>query len=136
MILRFTVDLPPRECSPNGRFDRHEKAAAVADYRHLAYVHATNARVKSNLEWPNEWICPTLARVSLKFGLKDQNLADASRYHPRDADNALASCKALIDGMVDAKCLASDRWANMEIGSITADPKLAAGVYVTVTAVE
>ena len=129
--LSFVVPLPPRELSPNRTRNEHwsGKSEAVAAYRQLAMVQAHNAAV--TVQWTN----PAKCRVSLVFGLKDQSVADKACYHPRDADNAVASVKALVDGMVDAMVLESDRWANMELGSVTADKLRPASVYVTVEAV-
>jgi hypothetical protein len=126
MILEFTVPLPPRDLSPNRTRNTHwsRKSSAVSDYRQLVAIHARNAT-------PSAWETPATARVSLIFGLKNTDQGDRACYHPKDADNALASFKAGIDGMVDSGLLESDRWENLEIGLVRASKVSPAGVYVT-----
>lgn len=116
MMVVFRVGLPPVELSPNGREHRQAKARAAAEYRKETRIIGWGARVDAR------WERPARARVSLRFGLRDKRAPHvrALAFHPQDADNAVGSCKALIDGLRDAELIEDDNWAALELGSVTA----------------
>lgn len=116
VTLVFRVGLPPVELSPNGRVHRLEKARAAREYRTEARIMGIGARVESR------WKVPDRARVSLHFGLLDRRARHVVKtsFHPRDVDNAVGACKALIDGLRDAELIVDDNWAALELGSVTA----------------
>lgn len=123
--LTIEVDLPPAELSPNGRAYRKTKAAAIKQYRQLvgflavAEVHRT------------DWEAPAKARLSLLFGMKDSRRSVGYYYHPKDADNAVAASKALIDGLRDAGAIRDDNWASLKLGDV--DATFEEGPWVRVT---
>jgi len=125
--LIVVCPLPPLELSPNRTRNVHHfaKAGAVADYRQLCAVLARNAALSA------AWETPARARVSLLWGLKG---ARGDGYAPRDADNSVAAFKAGIDGLCDAEIIESDRWANLELGSVRCDKSAGPFVRVTVEA--
>ena len=83
------------------------------------------------------WERPPRARVSLLFGLLDKRAPHVRTlsFHPRDVDNAVGACKALIDGLRDAELIEDDNWAALELGSVTATFEDGPWVEVTVEAV-
>lgn len=87
----ITMPLPSRELSPNARIHWAKKARAVKKHRADALVAAV-----ANGQRP-KW---KQARAATIFYVKDKRR--------RDADNALASCKPIFDGIVDAGVLADD----------------------------
>lgn len=112
--LCFRVALPPVECSPNRARNVHwaAKNAAIDQYRRDVAIVAIDARNRAKWREP-----AARARVTLVFGLKGKS---PGRYRPADADNAVASAKALIDGLVDAALIEDDRWAILELGRVSA----------------
>lgn len=124
-MLTFTVSLPPRELSPNGRVHWRAKSRAVAEYRADCWYLALGAS--------NGWATPDRARVSLAFGTKRDRLRPG--YRPTDPDNAWASMKACLDGMRDANVLRQDDHGALELGSVTIDPKADPGLTITVEAI-
>lgn len=94
-FFSVTYPWPAKILSPNGR----------GGYRHKSIV-TKNTRKKS-------------AEITHNAGLDPVNVANVSEviFHPRsdaqDKDNAVASCKALFDGIADA----------MGVDDVTFDPK-------------
>lgn len=124
--LTFKVDLPPAEVSPNGRFHRREKARAIADYRKVVgFLAASEVHTL-------RWVAPAKVRLSLLWGLKDGRKGGGWFYHPRDADNAVAAAKALIDGLRDAGVIRDDNWASLKLGDVDATTEEGPWVRVTV----
>lgn len=101
-------DLPPKECSPNGRYHWAVKSAAVKAYRsRVAY------ECKRLLQCRHIQPITEKVQIDLTFYLyrgRDpmEKYVRECRYFPRDEDNARASFKAGQDGMVDAGLLRSD----------------------------
>ena len=103
--LELTLDhLPWPELSPNSRLHWAVKARAVKS-------------TKDEIGWLAKaagWTCyhkpMQKARISYEFHLKDNRR--------RDLDNLLASCKSLVDGLVDVGVLADDDSKHLEIGSV------------------
>ena len=91
--MRLVLDLPPRELSPNFRSHWAKKAKAVKYYREQAWARARIEAPRPFLEWKRATLRTTWY------------LPDARR---RDPDNLMASLKAAIDGLVDARVLADD----------------------------
>lgn len=123
--LTIEVDLPPVELSPNGRVYRKTRAAAIKDYRQLVGFLAVAEVHRS------DWKAPARARLSLLFGMKDSRRSVGLYYHPKDADNALAASKALIDGLRDAGVIKDDNWASLKLGDV--DATFEEGPWVRVT---
>lgn len=114
--LELTVDLPPVELSPNSRAHRMVKQRATREYRDVVgYLAIGEARRV-------QWVTPQRARVSFLWGLRDHRSAAAKMlsYHPEDPDNAVASLKALLDGLRDARVIRDDRWSALQLGSVDA----------------
>jgi hypothetical protein len=72
-------------------------------------------------------------RLSLTFRLRGG--ADG-HYRPNDPDNALAACKPLLDGLVDAGAIVDDSWRWLEIGSIRCDRDAGPGMLVRLEVIE
>lgn len=93
-MITLTLPLPPPALSPNAR-PRHWsiKTRAVAAYRSRAEMEARRLPRRQRQAWDR-------AEIQITF------------YHPnrrrRDADNALASMKAGLDGLVRAGVLSDD----------------------------
>lgn len=108
------LPLPPREVSQNaaspGNWRR--KAKATKEYRTLAKMESLATRVPMSCPWRS-------ARVSIFFYYPDRRR--------RDLLNFLASCKAAIDGIVDADVLVDDD--EIKLGAVdfaidAADPRV------------
>lgn len=125
-VLTIEFPRPPRELSPNRVRNTHHfaKARAVSDYRSLCAIIAYNTAKAAG------WQCPPRARVALLWGLKGND----GTYRPADADNSVSAAKQLIDGLVDAGIIETDRWANMELGSVKCDKAIGPHIVVTVEA--
>lgn len=94
MTITITIPLPPKECSPNARCHYHAKARAVRDYR-------TRAKLETLSELDGE---------KPRFAKAQTEISWYTKTNTRpDADNALASLKAALDGVADAGFLSSDR---------------------------
>jgi Holliday junction resolvase RusA-like endonuclease len=131
-LLQIKLSLPPRELSPNAKVHHQVRAKAVAIYRKEAYFAAIEALSKGPKDKP-----PVVMDVEFYTARKKGHYV----YYPRDIDNALASLKAAIDGIVDAKVIPSDSAKYLSIGKITihAGQKDAAGlscVIITIRAKE
>lgn len=102
------LPLPPKQCSPNGRYHWAEKAKEVKAYRqavgeYLFYVH----KLAGAFEMP--------VIIDLEFYLCRK---DVNYYYPRDEDNARASFKSGQDALVDAGVVPSDSKKNVRAGSV------------------
>lgn len=95
--LTINLPLPPKACSPNFKGHWAEKGRATKQYREAARMLCYAAKPK---DWDAE-------RISIKpeFFLSRH---DTRGYHPLDKQNAIASLKAAIDGLVDAGLLPND----------------------------
>ena len=127
--LTFEVSLPYRSLSSNGnKGSWRVKHRATSEYRSEAMLLAGQAMARVR------WSRPERASVVLEFGIKGGRAA--GRYQPRDEQNALASAKALIDGMVDAGVVADDSRKHLSIGGVDISDKWGPAVRVTVVALE
>jgi Holliday junction resolvase RusA-like endonuclease len=85
---------PDERLSPNARVHRMERYRVARDYRALAKYAALQ-------DGP---VTPMMGPVSVTV-----RVLWPKRRKLNDADNALASCKAALDGLVDAGILGDDR---------------------------
>lgn len=120
--ITFNVPLPPRELSPNGRHHWSKKNRAVGVYREEV---GWRAKAMKSTGVPD-----VAMRVSLRFCLKGGRREH--RYQPTDCDNALASFKAGLDGMRDAKLLVADTNKWLQLGTVEITSKTGPWVEVTV----
>lgn len=93
-MIRLTLPLPPKGCSPNGRGHWSTKAKAIAEYRNRAEMEARR-RIPAG-ERP-KWERAETAAVF--YFATDRR---------RDEDNAAASLKAAWDGIAAAGIVAND----------------------------
>jgi crossover junction endodeoxyribonuclease RusA len=91
--LTIELPLPPKELSPNARVHWARKADRVKWYRGRAWAEALAAQGRNVRGWKR-------ATVQLTFYRKTRGRIDT--------DNALASCKALFDGLTDAGVIEDD----------------------------
>lgn len=98
-----TITLPPSNAALHAHAKGHwrAKAKATADQRALARILAKQQSVRIKGK----------ARVHYEFYLPDKRR--------RDAANLVQSCKAAIDGVVDAGVISGDHWEVLEIGSVS-----------------
>lgn len=101
--LVIELPLPPAELSPNARVHHFARARAAADTRTDAAYTAMRALDDAGFRAPPRW---RRARVTYVWRTR-------RGAHP-DPDNAIARCKPVLDGLVDAGVLENDRW--IEIG--------------------
>ena len=104
--------LPERKLSPNGRSHDASKAAPKRRLREFVRV------------WAQE-NGPQIARpfdhvtLDVEYRVcRSKTLPGDIYYRPTDPDNALASIKAAIDGLVDAGVLLDDKRTNVKLGDI------------------
>jgi len=125
--ITITLPVPPVAVRPNGRSHWRAKAKAVKTMRcGAALTCCTVDRFAA-------WRClePRFSRASIRIDW----------YHPTarflDRDNIIASCKAYIDGIVDAGVLADDRDVTYEpVGRFKATKGTEPRVEITVTPTE
>ena len=107
--MQFKISLPPRLCKPNGpQGNWHARARAKAEYKEESGWLAVAARGPMNFRDP-----PFFSRAAVTFTVIRKR--QEGRYLPRDADNALASLKAAIDGFKDAALFKDDSPQYVEI---------------------
>ena len=113
IVCRFPM--PPAGLSPNGRVHFMQKARLTKQYRlDCAWIAKAGARMQTLSElrsFPWERATATVVFEVAQPGRR------------RDADNALASLKALWDGIVDAGLLTDDRGLRV----VPADPLFVKG---------
>lgn len=97
LVVELVLPFPPKELAPNERPHRWAKASAVKSYRYGCGMQAL-AQIR---QMPVVPMLPLKSPVTAEITFVVKNLR-------RDADNCLASFKAGIDGLVDAKILAGD----------------------------
>ncbi len=90
--MKITMSLPHRLLSPNARCHWAAKAARVKAARNTAKMLCLEAGTPSE-PWIN-------AEVTYAFYWPDRRR--------RDRDNAMSSCKAVLDGIVDAGVVKDD----------------------------
>lgn len=81
-VIVLRPALLPKLPSPNDRMNWRTRAANTKAWREAAFLAAKNAEI------------PNLARVRLSVAFQ------APRMHRHDADNLIAMCKPLADGLV------------------------------------
>lgn len=92
------LPLPPAALSPNARVHYHVRARAAAQTRADAAYAAMHALDQAGFRAPPRW---KRARIVYVWCVK-------SGTYP-DPDNAVARCKPVLDGLVDAGVLSDDR---------------------------
>lgn len=112
--------LPPKEASPNWRGHWTEKYRAMRDYKTLVIVKAREAMRANHPTQP----IPT-ARLSITFIVKD-------RRYIKDGDNAIASLKAAIDGIVEAGILKDDKYIKVSPVRYEIDKDRAPGTIIEI----
>lgn len=119
MILTITLPLPPRILSPNARPHHHAKARAVKA-----------ARCAAKLECMA--LLPAGYKPRFPKGTAQVEWIAKTRVHP-DGDNALATCKAVFDGITDSGFLADDKELThqpVRFGVDKANPRLVVTITV------
>lgn len=106
----ITLPLPPRKLSPNAREHWASKARAVKSYRDACGLILKHF-------WAKRDVMAGMVTIDLDFYLCKGWHADGL-YIPRDPDNALASCKAAIDGLKDAGVIQGDSKKFVRIGEV------------------
>lgn len=93
----ITLPLPPKELSPNARVHWRVKSKATGGYRERAMYAGWDL-------FPRSSSAPlhNTATVQVQWFTKTA--------HRPDGDNALASLKALFDGLTDAGIFSDDKW--------------------------
>ena len=91
--MTLTLTLPSKALTPNARCHYMAKAKATKAYRTQAALVALAAKPADHTPWK-------YATAAAVFYVKDRRR--------RDADNALASIKALFDGLRDAGIIEDD----------------------------
>jgi len=112
--------LPPKEASPNWRGHWSEKYRAMRDYKSLVIVRAREAMRANH---PTQPI--TTATIATTLIVRD------ARYI-KDGDNAIASLKAAIDGIVEAGILKDDKYINVSPVRYEIDRERAPGTIIEV----
>ncbi len=129
VTLTITVPIPPRECSPNGRYHYMAKARAIRSYRKT--VAALAIKAAQEAPWTNSRPMWERATVGLTFYVKTR------RGLLSDTDNRLSSAKAAFDALRDAGIVRDDRGLTHEPVSLehdSANPRLVMRVRETVAA--
>jgi hypothetical protein len=101
----FVPVLPGSALSPNARAHWSKKAAATTDLRVYVSTHVL-ADIRQR-KWPG--LPLREARLNIEYLVCRMALGDDGYYRPDDGDNALAACKAGIDGLTDAGIWTDDR---------------------------
>lgn len=117
---------PPKVLSPNAGKAAWRNRMSGKMYSKTIEA-TTNFRQLWKLEARNnpgywEWTTPQRAGISIVYGTKGAKSAP-DEYCPRDVLNAVASLKAGIDGLIDAKVLPGDSYVVLEIRGVSIDPK-------------
>lgn len=113
--VRIVVSPPPLECSGNRRGHTIAKSGAIKHYRE--YVSIVT---QSEMRRLSPMTCATLTVV---YGTAPVKLSDAPRYRPRDIDNAVASIKPAIDGLVSGGAIVDDSFKHLTAISLSIDPR-------------
>lgn len=98
MIIEF--DLPDKKLSPNNKNGKHWKSTKT-----IKEKAREDARILTLVAWNNSTkeICVDILKITFIYPTR----------HNRDLDNALASCKAHIDGMSEALGIDDGKFTTM-----------------------
>lgn len=130
--LSIEFPLPPRALSPNGsRGHWSAKSGAAKSYRGECEISVLAGKGK-NASLPKAKLSIVFGTAPLKVGTR--RISD-DRYRPRDADNAIAAIKPLIDALTRMGAIADDRAECLSFDMPAIDPTRGPGVFVTVTEV-
>ena len=121
MTVSFTFNAPAARLSLNDRRHWANKARIAKDWRDTTAIIAGNHAILSKLPKP---LGPSNVHVEFVVGT----------HRRRDADNAMATLKPMVDGLVDAGWCSDDdsRTVRHSVG-FTVDKAHAGQVRVTVT---
>lgn len=110
--LVFTVPAPPQELSPNRSRNGHwsKKSEAIKNYKLMSMSQCFQAMKCC------DWVMPAKVRVSYEWEMGTERKTGA--YRPRDDRNAIASLKALDDGIVMAGAVNDDDRKHWQFGGI------------------
>lgn len=115
-VFEMRLPLPPRVLSPNDSSNRQShgraKIQAIAIYKHMVWTLALNEVRRLR------WRAPGFARIFYRFGLGGIT-PGSGLYQPEDWDNAVASIKALQDGLVKAGVVVDDDWGHLACGGVS-----------------
>jgi hypothetical protein len=104
--LIVDLPLPDRILSPNAHVHWREKAKATSGARKLAWYWFQRVKPKT---WAHS---PIVLTILYRYG------GGQDGYRPRDVQNAIASLKPHIDGMVDAGIVPDDSHKWVQWGSV------------------
>ena len=104
-VIAIVLAWPPKELRPNARPTVYAKARAVKAYRYACKVDALNYMRRHGIDGP----LPAPVELVVTFSVAAGSLPDP--------DNAMASFKAGIDGLVDARLLVDDNADVLRLGA-------------------
>lgn len=136
MKIEVRISLPPIGCSPNKGGNRMASARARKQQRSATCYAAMAA--KRAAKFP----CLTQARITVEFLMGQRLLFPSSHfYRPRDRQNAIASLKGAVDGLVDAGVILDDNHKVLDWGDVTLkrsakEHQGKAGVILTIESME
>lgn len=119
--ITITLDLPPRELSPNVKSHWAVKARAVRAYRNAAKFAVLEKGLPASAPWGR-------CRVRTAFYFAVQR--------GRDGDNLLASMKAAFDGIADSGLVVNDKGMIHDPPLIEVNPDIEPMVVVCVERME
>lgn len=127
-MMSFDVEfpLPPRELSPNARPHFMARARATKRYREDCMLLTLAAK-------PKGWEGAHPIEIDVVY----RGFRGCGRYAARDCQNAVASMKGLVDGIVDAGVIPSDsaKWLSWGTFRLTTTVKEAgnrAGIFMRI----
>jgi len=137
MRLEVRIGLPPIGCSPNvGRCHWGPESKARRQQRMECAYRATRAKQATGFP------CLRRARIHVVFFMGKRDLLPSTAfYRPRDRQNAIASIKGAVDGLVDARVLIDDdhrvlEWGEVQLKRTAKEHGGEAGVLLVIEAME
>ena len=111
--LVVTMPAPPQELSPNRSRNGHwsKKSNATKLYREACRICTRAAMTCEGF--------PKVGKVRVSYEWQKGTARGLPYYRPQDEQNAVASLKAMNDGMVDAGLVTDDKAAHWSFGGIT-----------------
>lgn len=121
--VTLLLPLPPRALSPNARPHWATHYRTRTDYRELVAWHAFVQLGGVERRMPR-----FVSATATVFYIVGNRAGYGDRYRPRDADNALASFKSGIDGLVDCGLLAADDAEHLSVRCCLVRAEMAGGL--------
>ena len=118
VALATTLDLPPADVAPNARVHWSAKARAVRSQRAAAVYKLRPVRDEDGRLVQSAFRRPVVLHATFYTGPSAHYGNRDGLYRPIDRDNAIASLKATIDGLVDAGVIPNDRAETLRIGDV------------------